>query len=696
MSPAVLRKGENAPLPDDVSALRVVVGWSEIDGTQIEVDGAALLLTPERRVRSDADFVFYNQPASDDGAVQHLGRSVVDDGRQEGIGLDLGAVPHEIDIIAVTASLADGQFGDVPGLFLSVADQTGQSLVHFTIEDAGPETAFVFGEIYRRNGQWKVRAVGQGWDSGLAGLATDFGVTVDDSEGGTEDDGDEAPTDPAADLVPVEALDDVGPSDSEAAAPDLPAASPGAGGGVPVVSPGPRRKGVRTRKAPPRKTLAEPAPRFADDPAWQVARLFSISGVGTADEQEKRATSALLATMLSVRPFARAISARLGAPAGHVETFLEVPFAKGEGRVIPDGLLRVVRGQRRWTGLLEVKTGTGQLRQDQVENYLEVARAQGFDAVVTLSNEIAPGAGEHPVPVDQRKLKKVGLFHLSWAEVLHEAKVVLQHQGVDDPTQAWILSEFVRYLEHPRSGVAGFDDMGVAWVPVREAVAAGTLRPADRKVPGVAQSWLRLVRHLGLKLSADLGVTVSEPVRRGAKSSDSATRVRETVEGLAADGKLAASLKVPGAAGLVTVEADLRTTRVRVSTTVQAPQEGSNHRRIQWMLKQLKTAPDDVLLEVQFARQSETTCEQLKDLREGPGPLLTGQTRDVTSFVLTRLYPLGTKRSGVKGAFIPSVTDAVESFYSLVLQPLHVWVPSAPKLPDDTAEDAEALVDQEV
>lgn len=688
MPAAVLRKGENAPLPTDVSALRIVVGWSEADGTPIEVDGAALLLDGSRRVRTDADFVFYNQPVSADGAVQHLGRSVTGEGREEGIGLDLEAVPTEVEIVAVTASLGEGRFGDVPGLFLSVNDQQGTPLALFSIDDAGPETAFVFGEVYRRGAQWKVRAVGQGWESGLAGLATDFGVTVNDSElvlepeDGPEpdvDDSDSTSGEPLTEVLPGARTDGVAVSQGS----EVP----------PRRAPTAKRRGVTTRKAPPRRALVEPAARFADDPAWQVARLFSVSGVGSADEQERRATSALLSTMLSVKPFARAVCARLGAPAGNVETFLEVPFPKGEGRVIPDGLIRVVRGQRRWTGLLEVKTGTGQLRQDQVENYLEVARTQGFDAVVTLSNEISPGAGDHPLPVDQRKLKKVALFHLSWAEVLHEAKVVLQHQGVDDPTQAWILSELVRYLEHARSGVAGFDDMGATWVPVREAVAAGTLRPADRKVPGVAQAWLRLVRHLGLKLSAELGVTVAEPVRRGAKAVDSAARIREAVEGLASTGALGANLKVPGAAGVLLVKADLRTTRVRISTTVQAPQDGSNHRRVQWMLRQLRSAPDDVLLEVQFARQSETTCEQLKDLREGPGPLLTGQTRDVTSFVLTRLYPLGTKRSGVKGAFIPSVTDAVESFYSLVLQPLQAWVPSAPRLPDDSAEDAEVILE---
>lgn len=85
----------------------------------------------------------------------------------------------------------------------------------------------------------------------------------------------------------------------------------------------------------------------------------------------------------------------------------------------------------------------------------------------------------------------------------------LAHRGVDDRLQAWLLAELIRYLEHPRSGAAGFDDMGLGWVPVREAVAAGTLRPTDRKIDSVVASWDRLVRHLCLRLTGQLGVSVA-------------------------------------------------------------------------------------------------------------------------------------------------------------------------------------------
>src|SRR2546423_10587420 len=208
---------------------------------------------------------------------------------------------------------------------------------------------------------------------------------------------------------------------------------------------------------------------------WLAARLIPTSGINGADEQERRATSALLAVMSSVREFGRALTQPFGAPAGPVQTFIEVPFKHGEKQCFPDGLIRVTRGQRQWTALLEVKTGGNTLQAEQLEMYLDVAREQGYDALITVSNEMPPIAGQHPTAIDKRKLKKVALYHLPWTEILTIAVMQREYRGVADPDQAWILGELIRYLEHPRSGAMEFGDMGPGWVPVREAIGAGTL-----------------------------------------------------------------------------------------------------------------------------------------------------------------------------------------------------------------------------
>jgi hypothetical protein len=120
--------------------------------------------------------------------------------------------------------------------------------------------------------------------------------------------------------------------------------------------------------------------------SWERARLFPISGIGGADEQERRATSALLAVVESVREFGRAVTMPLGAPGGRLSAFIEVQFKEGDRRLRPDGAIRVEYGRRSWTALVEVKTGRNELVPDQVESYLELARRHKFDVLLTISN----------------------------------------------------------------------------------------------------------------------------------------------------------------------------------------------------------------------------------------------------------------------------------------------------------------------
>ena len=113
------------------------------------------------------------------------------------------------------------------------------------------------------------------------------------------------------------------------------------------------------------------------EPAWQQARLIPTSGINGAQEQERRATSALLAVMSAVKEYGRTLTKAMGAHAGEIDTFIEVEFDLDGKKVIPDGLMRVSRGSRVWTCLVEVKTGRNDLQPEQLENYLEVA-ANGF------------------------------------------------------------------------------------------------------------------------------------------------------------------------------------------------------------------------------------------------------------------------------------------------------------------------------
>jgi tellurite resistance protein TerA len=146
------------------------------------VDASALLLV-DGKVRSDGDFVFYNQPTHSSGAVRHEGKGNAGERVTDTLLVDLARVEPAVDRIVLAASADGGTFGQVPDLYIEVKDAVQNTAVaRFDSTGATVETAFVLGEFYRRQGVWKFRAVGQGYDSGLEGLATDFGITVDEPQ----------------------------------------------------------------------------------------------------------------------------------------------------------------------------------------------------------------------------------------------------------------------------------------------------------------------------------------------------------------------------------------------------------------------------------------------------------------------------------------------------------------------------------
>ncbi|MFD5088582.1 TerD family protein, partial [Kitasatospora sp. NPDC058406] len=184
----VMAKGANIALP--VAAVRAVLRWSATPGAP-DVDASALLLGTDGKVRSDADFVFYNQPRHPSGLVRHLPKQQTSGGTEiaDTVEADLGKLPAEVERVVLAGSSEGGSFRSVSGLRLLLFDagagEGATAIAEFAMADGDEVTALVAGELYRRGGVWKFRAVGQGYSTGLIGLATDFGITVED-EGDTQ------------------------------------------------------------------------------------------------------------------------------------------------------------------------------------------------------------------------------------------------------------------------------------------------------------------------------------------------------------------------------------------------------------------------------------------------------------------------------------------------------------------------------
>jgi tellurium resistance protein TerD len=188
-----LTKGGNVSLTKEAPGLTAVVvglGWQAraTSGDDFDLDASALMVGSDGKIVSDEHFVFFNNLTSPDGSVEHTGDDLtggsgVDDDEQ--IKVDLAAVPQRVQKIVIAVSIYDADarqqsFGQVRNAFIRVVNQADdREIARYDLsEDASTETAMIFGELYRNNAEWKFRAVGQGYSSGLRGIALDFGVNV--------------------------------------------------------------------------------------------------------------------------------------------------------------------------------------------------------------------------------------------------------------------------------------------------------------------------------------------------------------------------------------------------------------------------------------------------------------------------------------------------------------------------------------
>jgi hypothetical protein len=418
-----------------------------------------------------------------------------------------------------------------------------------------------------------------------------------------------------------------------------------------------------------------------DISSWESSRLIPVSGIRNTEEQERRATSALLAVLSAVDEYGTAITKPYGAPKGRLQTFIEVQLELADGRSVrPDGIIHVVRGKRSWSALVEVKTGNNGLKREQIEAYLDLAKEQGFDCVITISNQVSRIPGEHPVDVDKRKLKKVALHHMSWSRVLTEAVLQKSYHGVVDPDQAWILAELIRYLQHPNAGSVDFCDMGEHWVGIRDAVKHGTLRHTDKKAVEVAGKWEELVSFVVLRLGRKLGADVQE-VLATKERADIGIRIANIVDTMVAKGVMSGTVRIPNTVGGITITADLRAQQIVASVLLNAPKTGRTLTRINWLLRQLKTTSPNVRLDSWGVRSRSSMSDLLGNVRKNQTLLVPVDNREIGSFMMSMSRPMGLARASGKRSFVDSVLATLDDFYGDVVQHLREWQPAAPKLP---------------
>ena len=439
------------------------------------------------------------------------------------------------------------------------------------------------------------------------------------------------------------------------------------------------------------------------------ARLFPV----VADtRREERTLSIFLAVLTQVPEFYAEILGSVGVRTGtrtRVSAYTEVGVGTETGASDrPDGLLLVETGRTTWSAFVEAKVGRSALDPDQVERYLKLARDNGIDAVITISNDFAARPNHSPVAGAIPRLRqltgKVRLYHWSWA-YLATCCEVLAYQGIQEsPEQDYLVKQLNDYLAHPTTGVERFTQMGPEWRNIVQLVSTGAT--LTRNTPGledVVASWFAEERDLCLHMTSHLNRPVTVQIERK-HAGDQKLRIEAGIAAFAESQALTSVLRVPDCASDITVRADLARRTVAVSMALKARTDRKSTRaRVNWLLGMLKADDPRLRIQAYWPGRAAPTSESVTALREDPGRLQSSNPSLLPHAfdVLLTEEPSGKRFSGPK-AFIEDLERIVPEFYDLVAVTLKAWRPPPPQpvarvieVPEAESTDGETDVAEE-
>ena len=410
----------------------------------------------------------------------------------------------------------------------------------------------------------------------------------------------------------------------------------------------------------------------------EPARLFPVLA---ETSKEGRALSVLLACVANIDDLGRTLLSTVGQRVGvraRVKTFTEVVLENAPEGVSgrPDGMIIVETGRRSWSALIEAKVRRARLDSDQVQAYLRLAKANGVDAVITISNDFTAVPHHHPIRVS-RPPKGVGLFHWSWTSILTYSKVLLAAKEVEDREQLFLLAELVRFLDHPSTGVLRFDRRNV----VTSIVAGAKLARTSDAVVDTVANWHQECRDLALKLTelVNASVVIRLPI---AHRTDPRRRVVDEAATFCTTATLTVEFNVPAAASPIKVQADLRTRSIQVSMNLQAPGDRKSSRaRTNWLLRQLVGSDaKDLHVRAIWPGRRTATMGTLEVVRADPDAIRAeNPALSPRAFEVTLVRDAGARFSGTK-TFVDELETSVLRFYAEVGQRLRPWQPSAPRI----------------
>ncbi len=342
----------------------------------------------------------------------------------------------------------------------------------------------------------------------------------------------------------------------------------------------------------------------------------------------------------------------------------------------------ISNGPKNWTALVESKIGNSELTKEQVEEYLDLAKQYGINALITISNQFATTPTHHPVKVGKNKIRSVELYHFSWLSLKSKAVLLTGNKEIDDPEQAYILSELVRYLDHDSSGVSSLTKMPGHWKDVCNSIQQGTaLNKGTELVEYSVSGWHQLIRHLALNLSMSIGQPVTIALSR-AREKNAELNFAEDCSHLSKENSLHSEFDITNAASKLIFSADCLRRTINISMKLEAPKDKSRaSASINWITRQLKGKElENVSVRAYWPKRIPMTAAPLSEAIDNPAVMIPSGVNDLPTFLeIIRVVDLAARFKGAK-TFVEDSSREFPSFYQDVGQHLSKWVAKAPKV----------------
>ena len=418
------------------------------------------------------------------------------------------------------------------------------------------------------------------------------------------------------------------------------------------------------------------------------ARLFSSLKLSN---KEQIATSTLLAVFRLVPELLSELIKDVGLRITDKSTFhalTEVNLVKENPskKDRPDGYL-YIKNRNEWSALIEAKVGKNSLNPEQVSRYLEDARANSIDALITISNEFSPRVDQSPVEVPKRLLNKVRLYHFSWRLILSKAQLIKQNNIIEDREKLFVLGELIRFLHDDSVGDKNFSQMPATWVDISKEITVGAkLKATDPRLLDNANALVEEFSEIALNLTDHLGVSCSAKLP-ASYVSDKSLWQKSIVRSMVDCKSISCHYHIPDAANSLFVEIDIAKSTISVGMEVDAPKDRKTiSGKVNWLMRQLKNqeAPDSYIKVRWNSRAADVFAKMNEISSDLPKP--PSKTTNISTFTpMIQLQSTRTLQS--RKSFIVELEKAVLTFYDEHAQYLRSWMPKAPKPIDEDRSD---------